>query len=367
MFNSRNYNKVFLATGGSGGHIFPTISIAKKLIKNNYDVCILSDDIYIKYASPNINYKIISSGKSLTSIQDIKKIFLGIYQSIKFLLKEKPNLLISFGCYATFPILLACIFTRTPFMLHEQNTYIGKVNKLFYIFAQNLMISFPELYGISSYDENKIIYTGSPMREEINQLYNNIYTYPKENEKFIVLITGGSAGAKIFSEELPKIFDIQNKNELKKFKVYHQVRQEYIDSISNYYKSIGLEAEVNSFFSNIDDLLNKSHLIIGRAGSGTIFETAIAGKLAIFIPLQSKSNNRQYDNLKLFIKNDAVKVVLENDFNVNDFQKMFFDLVKNESLLQTMSKNIKKLAVVDADQRILNVIEDFCKKNVRRK
>ncbi|MDD2839605.1 MAG: undecaprenyldiphospho-muramoylpentapeptide beta-N-acetylglucosaminyltransferase [Rickettsiales bacterium] len=358
MKEKRIKPKIFLATGGSGGHIFPALSVANELTKDSFSVCVIADKVFEKYANNNINNRIINAGKTLHSFSDIKEIIKGVFQSRHLIKQEKPNLVVGFGSYATLPVLIACLLTKTPFILHEQNTYIGKINKLFARYAKKVMTSYHELYGINYNDMEKIIYTGSPVRKEIQKLNNILYKYPVE-EKFNVLITGGSSGAEIFSEYLPKIFDFSHKGEQKKIKVYHQVREEYLDQVKEYYKKINVEAIVSTFFKNMDELLEKSHLIIGRSGSGTLNETAIAGKPSILIPLKNSANNHQEINAKMFEKNGASIVVLEKNFNIKDFQKTFFDLVKNRELLESMAKNAKSIAVVDADVQIANVIIDI--------
>jgi len=350
--------KVFLATGGSGGHIFPAISIAERLVDDGNDVCIIADKIYKKYSTKNIDYKIIDAGKTLKSFSDIKDIITGFFQALKLIKSERPNAVVGFGSYATLPTLMACVLTNTPYLLHEQNAYIGKVNKVFGRNAKKIMTTYHELFGVKFADMEKIIYTGSPVRKRIKGLKNITYSYPKNNEKFIVLITGGSSGAKVFSELLPKIFDLDHSKEQKNLKIYHQVREEFVENVEEYYKQLGLDAIVQPFFDNIDELLSKAHLIIGRAGSGTLCETAVAGKPSILIPLTSRGNNRQEVNAQSFAKNNASLVVLEKDFNVKDFQKLFFDLVKDSNRLEEMSKNVRKIAVVDADENILKILKN---------
>ncbi len=356
MIDKNKTFKIFLATGGSGGHIFPAIAVAEKLTSRNNNICIVADKIYEKYSSCNLNYRIINAGKNIRSFSDIKNILSGFFQAKQLIKEERPDLVIGFGSYATLPTLMACCWCKIPFILHEQNAYIGKVNKIFGKYAKKIMTTYYELYGVNFDDMNKIVYTGSPVRENIKALYKVNYEYPKENEKFITLITGGSGGARIFSEYLPKIFDENHKSEQKKLKIYHQVREEFVNTVKEYYNKINLDATVMPFFNNMDELLSKAHLIIGRAGSGTLCETAIAGKPSILIPLTNRGNNRQEVNAQNFEQNNAGIMVLEKDFNIKDFQKLFFDLIKDKNKLEMMSKNAKKLAVPEADDNILNVI-----------
>ncbi len=357
MSKDKNF-KIFLATGGSGGHIFPAISVAEKLTDDDNNICIVADSVYEKYSSNNLNYRIIDAGKTIKSISHILSIIKGFFQAKKLIKQEKPDLVIGFGSYATLPTLMACYYTKTPFILHEQNAYIGKINKLFAKYAKKIMTSYYEMYGINFNDMEKVIYTGLPVRKKLKYLANLKYELPKNNEKFIVLITGGSGGARIFSEYLPKIFDEEHKDMQKNIKVYHQVKEEYLDIVKDYYKKINLEAKVSTFFDNMDELLSKAHLVIGRAGSNTLFETALAGKPSIVIPLINSANNHQEINAKVFKKNNATIMILEKDFNIQDFQKVFFELIENKDKLLELSSNIKKLAIVNADENILKIIKE---------
>lgn len=366
MDNSRK-PKIFLATGGSGGHIFPAISVARELIKQNCKIWIIADKVFEKYTSGDISYRIISAGKTLKSFSDIKDIIKGIFYAKKLIKSKKPDLVIAFGSYASLPTLIACKLTKTPFVIHEQNSYIGKVNKLFAKYSMGVMTSYHELYGINFDDMEKIIYTGTPIRKDIQKLYNKDYSLPEEGKKFNVLITGGSGGAKIFSDLLPQIFDLQHKEQQKKIKIYHQVREQYLIKTKEYYKKINVEASVSTFFPNMDELLEKAHLVIGRSGSGTLNETAIAGKPSILIPLKNSANNHQELNAKIYAKNGAGIVVLEDNFNVKDFQELFFNLIKDKEKLQDMAKKARSIAVADADIKIVNVVKDIVKKIIEEK
>lgn len=350
--------KIFLSTGGSGGHIFPAVAVAEKLTEKKYNTCIIADKIYEKYSYNNLNHRIIDAGKTLSSFSSIKNIIFGFFQSKKLIKQEKPDLVIGFGSYATLPMLLACFCTKTPFILHEQNAYIGKINKVFGEHAKKIMTTYHELYGIKYKDMNKIVYTGNPVRKDIKRLYNSEYKYPKKDEKFVVLITGGSGGAKIFSEYLPKIFDANHKEEQKNLKIYHQVREEYLDEVRDHYKKLNIEAKVSTFFKNMDALLEESHLVIGRAGSGTLCETSIAGKPSILIPLANSANDHQEMNAKTYKKNNSAIIVLEKDFNIKDFQKLFFETIIDKNKLEEVSRNARKLAVINAEENIFKVIED---------
>ncbi|MDR3290041.1 MAG: undecaprenyldiphospho-muramoylpentapeptide beta-N-acetylglucosaminyltransferase [Rickettsiales bacterium] len=352
--------KIFLATGGSGGHIFPAISVADILIDNKYDVKIISDDVYEKYAKGfEYEYEIIKTGKNLKKIKDIKNIIFAIFKAKKILLQQKPDLVVGFGCYATLPVLFACVWTKTPFILHEQNVYIGKTNKFFLKYALKIMTAYPEIYGISFKYFEKIVFTGQPIRKQIKELNAKKYDVDSD-ENMNIVITGGSLGAKIFSEKLPYIFDMVHKEEQKKIKVYHQIQADYIGGVQEYYKKIDLNHKVETFFNNMDKILEKAHLVIGRAGNGTLTETAVAGLPAILIPLPTAANNHQVKNAMLFEKLGAVVVVQEKNFDT--LQEIFFNLIKNKKKLKEMAEKNKKSITLNGDVNILEIINNVFEK-----
>jgi UDP-N-acetylglucosamine--N-acetylmuramyl-(pentapeptide) pyrophosphoryl-undecaprenol N-acetylglucosamine transferase len=350
--------KIILATGGSGGHIFPAVAVAESLIERGDDVCIVSDFIYKKYAqSLKFDYEIIESDKNIKSFKGIKSVVSGLFKAISFLKHYKPNLVVAFGSYATLPTLIACILTRTPFILHEQNVYIGKTNKIFLRFAKKIMTSYPEIYGIRFDDMDKIIYTGNPIRKDIRNLKDCAYKY--SNKPFNILITGGSLGAKFFSELLPKVFDKEHFKAQENLKIYHQVQQEYTQNVKKYYESIGLNFEISTFFENMQELLQKAHLVIGRSGNGTLTETSVVGRPLILIPLPTAANNHQEINARLFEKNKSAIVISEKNFKIGSFQKILFELIGDREKLEDMSTNIRKNVRLDANNAILQVINDF--------
>ncbi|MDR0423476.1 MAG: UDP-N-acetylglucosamine--N-acetylmuramyl-(pentapeptide) pyrophosphoryl-undecaprenol N-acetylglucosamine transferase [Rickettsiales bacterium] len=353
LHENRDIRKVILATGGSGGHIFPAVAVFETLTKKGYKVSIISDDAYEKYVSLNYNYDIIPAGKSLKNITSIKNIFFGVLGAIKILKQKTPDLVVGFGCYATLPTLLACILTKTPFILHEQNVCVGKVNNFFSRYALKVMTSYPEIYGIKYRNADKIVYTGYPVRDD---LLNKQTDYILRDDIFVISIIGGSLGAKFFSNGFCKIFDKQILKQKNIF-VYHQVQEEYIRETKIHYQSIGLNAEVSPFFPNMSEILSKTHLMISRSGNGILAEISIYGIPAILIPLSTSANDHQLKNAKLYQKDGATIVVEEKDFQVESFQKLLFGLIGSREKLEQMSRQLKKQIKMDANNNIFDIID----------
>jgi UDP-N-acetylglucosamine--N-acetylmuramyl-(pentapeptide) pyrophosphoryl-undecaprenol N-acetylglucosamine transferase len=355
---------IAISTGGTGGHIFPAKALADFLIKNGYKVYIAADKQYEKYIDnkDKIEYERIQVGQSLKSIFSIKNIVFGFFKSIYLLITKKPDIVISFGSYATFPFLCASVLMKRKILLHEQNSYLGKVNYIFGRFAQTIMTTYREMYGVKFADMNKIQFVGNPVREKIKKLNELQYSYPEKGEKFKILILAGSGGATFFSKEFIKVFENLPKDILEKLEIVQQCREIDIKEVENLYKKLELKYELKTFFKDVDKKIKDSHLIISRSGS-SIFEFAIAGKPMLLIPSPNVKNDHQTKNAKQFVDMKAAIAISEKMFNANRFSEEFIKLINNKDKLKDLAKNARDMAVLNAEENILKLIEKTLLKN----
>jgi UDP-N-acetylglucosamine--N-acetylmuramyl-(pentapeptide) pyrophosphoryl-undecaprenol N-acetylglucosamine transferase len=383
--------KIFITSGGTGGHIIPARCLAEYLAKQNNSVVFFGDEKYRSYIKRNDQFesKIISSSqlkKSLTFFFKAGlKIGLGILQSLYFFVLFRPQYLVAFGGYSTFPLLIAAIITKTPIILHEQNSHLGKVNRIFAKYAKKIALSFVETSGIVKENLDKTIFTGNPVREEILQLNKISYTLPKheiseskpdnkmgynlvlasdfyEEKKsknlFNILIVGGSGGAKIFSEVLPKAFFNLSESLKERIKITQQCRKELVQQTFRQYKIFNINITIDTFFENMSELIEESHLIIARSGSSSIFEFCAAKKPMILIPFAQAADNHQEKNARYLEKQGAAVVISEAEFTINQVGNILKNLIDNEAILEKMSENAGGLAVLDATKNLASLMKE---------
>lgn len=381
---------IFIASGGTGGHIIPARCLAQE-ISSSKTVIFLGDAKISSYVKKDDSFstRIISSSQLKKSpiflLKAAVKILFGILQSLGLFLRFRPKYVVAFGGYSTFPILIAAILTRTKIILHEQNAHLGKVNRIFANFAEKIALSFVKTSGISSVNISKTVFVGNPVRLEIARLYENEYSLPKyknseirkdnkmgynivlasdfyeeeseEEETFNILVIGGSGGAKIFSEILPKAF-FNLSDELKsKIKITQQCRQELVHSTFASYKSFNLNVVIDSFFEDMPSLISESHLVIARSGSSSIFEFCAAKKPMILVPFALSADNHQEKNAQYLEENHAAIVVNEKDFTINNLTDLLKRLVDNQNDLQKMSQNAAKVAVLSATKNLAELVK----------
>ena len=385
--------KIAIVTGGTGGHIFPAITTADALISHGFEVIILGDQKYKKYhkIDNNFQYKIISSsslksgifGLLLTSI----KIALGILQSLIWILLNNPKIIVGFGGYATFPVLFSAVVLKKKIILHEQNAHLGKVNRFFIKYADFIALTYSQTDGIENRYLAKTKYIGNPVRREIIELSKNEYQLPAfeieekpvndfgydvllasqfENyksqqaiESFNILIIGGSGGAKIFSEVLPKAF-FNIRDEVKScIKITQQCRAELVQYTFDQYHSFNISVEISNFFDDMQERIKKSHLIIARAGSSSIAEFTVAKKPMILVPFAGAADNHQEKNARFIEKKGGAIVIKEEDFTINKITNYIENLIDNPALLLKMSKASFASANLDATDNLVKLIKEI--------
>ena len=203
--------KIVIATGGTGGHIFPAYSLAKHLIENKFHVEIISDKRGIKYLKKNEDLKItqiasatIFNKNVLNSLFSALIVLYALLKSFIFLLINRPNLVFGMGGYSSFPVCIVAKILRVPFIIYENNLHIGKANKFLLPYANKVIVSHKELDGVAKKYQNKIFEIGNIIRKEIIVFRSNKKI--AKNDELKILVLGGSQAAKVFGEKLPEIF-----------------------------------------------------------------------------------------------------------------------------------------------------------------
>lgn len=385
-------NRVVIATGGTGGHIFPGRALAESLAKDGFKLTIFGNKNYQKYHqnSDKFSYSKIPSSKiDGTTFGFFKASILitfGIAKSLLLILIKKPKVIIAFGGYSTFPTLIAAIILRKKIILHEQNAHLGKVNRIFAKYANQIILSFKNTDGIAKEFKDKSKFIGNPLRQNIINLSKNEYSYPNFGKKYVsknnlgyklilasdfeevkkmtdeyfnILVIGGSGGAKIFSDILPKAF-FNLRNELKnKINIIAQCRKDLVSSTFEQYRSFNLNITIRYFFDDIDEQIKKSHLVIARSGSSTIFELAAAKKPMILVPFAKSADNHQEKNALAIAKNGGAIVVKEQDFTINNISGIIEKLIDNPEILMRMSDEAFKSARINATVNLAKIIKEI--------
>ncbi len=355
--------KVILSGGGTGGHIFPALSIAQAL-KVKYPE---SDFLFVGAKGkmemekvPNAGFKII--GLWISGIQRKQlfrnilfplKLIVSLLKSVVIVLKFKPNVVIGTGGFASGPLLYVASIFGIPTLIQEQNSFPGITNKLLAKKAQKICVAYDNLETF--FPKEKIILTGNPVRQDLLDLHEKQEeahsTFNLNPTKKIVLVLGGSLGARRINQLVEAQLQYFKNNNIQ---VLWQCGKLYFDEYRHYDNSNDIQ--VMSFIKRMDLAYAASDIIISRAGASSVSELCIVGKPVIFIPSPNVAEDHQTKNAQAISSQNAALLIAEKHLE-NEFETQFSELINNEDLQQRLALNIKKLAKKSATNAIVHEIE----------
>ena len=332
--------KILIATGGTGGHIFPAYSLASYLINKKYIIKLTTDKRGLKYLNNVKNFDLINIPSSplikknyFKFLLSIFIIFSAIIKSFIFLLLNRPSIVFGMGGYSSFPVCIAAFFLNIKFVIYENNLIIGKANKILLPFAKKIFVSYQNVEGISDKHKNKVIIAGNLVRDEM--IKDRIFLDKKEEfDNLKILILGGSQAAKVFGEHLPPIFEKLKDSKIP-LKIYQQCQKNQNNLLSEFYKRAKIEHEIFNFTDNIIEYYLKSNLVITRAGASVLGELINIKIPFISIPLPSSADNHQYKNAVFYLKKGYGYLLEEKDI-----KSKLYDLISNIFEDKSSIKNI---------------------------
>ena len=366
MNNNKNKN-IIITTGGTGGHIFPAMATATQLEKLGYSVYIVTDkrgeDKFRKGKNPfSDNLYVVNSsspqvGGYIKKIFSVFSIILGVYRSIRIIKNIDAKACVGFGSYASAPSLFASILLNRPIVLHEQNSFLGKVNRLVVNKAKAIGLSYHNTKGVNLKKIPLSQVVGMPLRKDVIDLIET-EKQQKANDKFNLLITGGSQGAIVFSQVIPKALFNLPKEIREKLYVTFQARPENIEELTTIFKEYPeIEININSFYTDMPQRIANSDLLISRAGSSTISEICALGKASILVPFLEAADNHQLYNAQSLVENECAILLEQNDsFTSEKLSEVLEDLINDSSKLHKMEKQSKKLAKLNSAKDMAELI-----------
>ena len=329
--------KVWIATGGTGGHVFPALAVASEIATRGHRVIISCDgrvSKMVKDGAPQGTKRVHIWASGVGAKSKIKQVWalfkIGV-SAIALILRfafSRPDRVVAFGGYASVPAVFAAHVWGIPTFLHEQNGAIGRANRFAMRWVKTLMTSFQNVTGIPKNTNARVVYTGLPVRRDF--MARAGAELPGESR---LLVTGGSLGAQILDEVVPVAVSAM-KN--KKIFVTHQTRPENVARLQQFYAENKIRANVLSFIHDMAEAIAGADLIIGRGGAGTVIEITTIGRPAILVPLGI--NPDQAANAANFEKLGGGFAVPQDKFTPKWLTATLTDLFDNPSRLEKMAK-----------------------------
>jgi len=366
--------RVLFTGGGTGGHVYPALALAKNILNNGGEVLYVGTGKGLEakiVPEAGIPFQTIEveGWQRKFSWQALRagfKALKGWVQAFNIIRKFKPQLIVGTGGYVCGPVVLAGSFLKIPTVIHEQNALPGLTNKALARVVNKVMITFA---GAEKYfpDPKKVVLTGLPVREEILKINKKEARefFKLDPTKITLLVSGGSRGAKSINTAMADIYPELLKNS--DLQIIHITgEQGYREMLSNLAeKGIKLDKCGNlilrPYLYEMEYGLNAADFCIGRAGATFIAEITTIGLPAILVPYPYASENHQEYNARSLAEQDGAIMILDKNLKGSTLLEVIEKLVNNPEKLKQMSENIKKAGNPDSMAKIMKVMEEVIK------
>lgn len=354
--------KFIISGGGTGGHIYPAIAIANELKARFPKADILfvgaSDKMEMQKV-PQAGYPIkglwiagIQRKLTLQNAMFPVKLLSSLAKSFAIVREFKPDAVIGTGGFASGAVLKVASMLGIPTVIQEQNSYPGITNKLLSKKANKICVAYENLERF--FPKENMILTGNPVRQDliaVDDKRSEALTYFKlDAQKKTVLVLGGSLGARRINQLIAKELDwLLTQN----VQIIWQCGKLYLDEYQQFSEKEGVQ--VLAFIDRMDLVYAAADLVISRSGASSVSELAIVGKPVIFIPSPNVAEDHQTKNAQAIVDKHGAILMKENELD-GQFETVFEALLKDKGKQESLSENIKKLALPDATKQIADEI-----------
>lgn len=351
--------RILIMAGGTGGHIFPALAVARALMARGADVRWLGtrqglESKIIPQEKIAIEWITVSGlrGKGAVSwLTAPFKLFKALFQAVKVIRNYQPNVVLGMGGFASGPGGLAAWILRKPLLIHEQNAISGLTNKILAPLAVKVIQAFPAAFAKRS----NVITTGNPVRDDIASLQNPEQRLLNRVGSLRVLVVGGSLGAQVFNESIPQA--VAQLPESERPELWHQTGERHLESAKSCYEQLGVSARVEPFVENMAEAYAWSDVVICRAGALTVSELAAAGAASILVPFPFAVDDHQTANAKYLSEHNAAILLSQDQFTSEALLELLckYSGLEGRKELQLMAAAARALAKTDATERVMQM------------
>ena len=350
---------VLLCAGGTGGHLFPAEALALVLQQRGLTVELATDHRAAHFQFPARAVHLIPSatlrGRNPVALARTAALLaFGTAKAWMLIGRIRPAVVVGFGGYPTVPPLWAASLRGVATVLHEQNGVMGRANRLLAPRVTAIATSFHTLAKLDARLQGKIGFTGNPVRPPVIEAARAPYAAP--NEKLRLLVFGGSQGARVMTEIVPKAIERMAPELRARLAIVQQARGEDLETVRAAYAKLGVTAETAAFFPDLPARLAAAHLVIARSGASTVAELAAIGRPAILVPLPHALDQDQFVNAGVLAEAGGAIRIEQRDFSPERLAAEIARLAADPAQLSRMAAGAKSAGTLDAAERLADLV-----------
>ena len=354
-----------IAAGGTGGHMFPAQALAEEMLARGWRVKLSTDIRGARYAGgfpEAVQCEVVKSattarGGMRAKLAVLPRILIGAMGAWRSFRKDRPTVVVGFGGYPALPAMIAAWGMRLPRMVHEQNGVLGRVNK---VFAKRVDKVACSVWPTELPKGTNAEHTGNPVRGAVLAKAGSPYIAPGDYPMSLLVI-GGSQGASIFSDVIPKALALLPKALQDRLVVSHQARESDHEMAVEAYAELGIRADVRQFFADVPERISNAQLVISRAGASSVADLTIIGRPSILIPLAIATNDHQTANAAGLKAAHGAIVIPEKALTPEALAKHIGGILSDPDFAQSMAAAALELGRPDATNRLAAMVEALSK------
>ncbi len=347
---------ILIMAGGTGGHIMPGISVAEALRAQGWNIAWMGNPDGMEaqltagrgYEPAWVKFGALRGKGLLRKLLLPVNLLRGFVQAWQQLARIKPDVVLGFGGYITFPGGMMAVLRGIPLVLHEQNSIAGLANKVLAVVATRVLTGFPGALKNAEW-------VGNPVREEIAALPAPAERYARHDGPLRVLVVGGSLGAKALNDVLPEAFAAFPRSE--RPEIMHQSGKDHLAALQQAYESRGVVAQCRAFFTDMTAAYDWADLVICRAGALTVAELAAAGVPSILVPFPHAVDDHQTANARFLADAGAAILLPQQQLSVESLAGLS---TLTRTQLVEMAEKARALARPEATQTVAAMCAALC-------
>lgn len=351
--------RVLIMAGGTGGHVFPGLAVAKRLRDENIDVQWLGTE-------QGLEAKLVpDSGIPLHFIRisgvrgkGIKKLLLApprlliaVFQAYRHIQTLKPDLILGMGGFASGPGGIASWLLGRPLIIHEQNAKPGTTNKWLAKVAKRILEGFPNTF----LKRKNVMTVGNPVRAEMIEMSS---PHRGNKARFALLVLGGSLGATAINQLLPKALALLP--ESMRPDVYHQTGEKHYADTVEAYQQARVSAKIVPFIKEMHEAYAWADIVLCRSGALTVAELCAAGLGAVLVPFPHAIDDHQTANANFMVKQKAALLVQQSALTADKLADILQEFIQSPERCQIMAEAAYQLRMTDATDKVLSICKEVC-------
>lgn len=356
---------IFLAAGGTGGHLFPAQALGEELTRRGHIIHLMTDERvrdYGKNFPAEVVHIVPSATLSLSEPLKVPGRLLRLYRGYRtargILNRLNADCVVGFGGYPSLPPLMAASRLAVPSIIHEQNSVLGRANRLLAGRVSRVATSFEQVFGIPEGLRPKLRFTGNPVRSAVAAVAGAPFPALAQHGELHLLVFGGSQGARAFADLVPPAVAVMDSALRQRLRITQQCRPEDMERTKAAYADAGVAADLNPFFSDMPLRMAASHLVICRSGASSIAELGVVGRPAVLVPLPHAIDNDQLRNAEAFTEAGAGWLQPQAEITPQGLASLLTRLLLNERELKGAAESALKQGKPEAARELATLVEE---------